>query len=100
MNYTTVASSPFGSVFVAMIADDNGTPEVLDAHAHRVREAGVQVIGGCCGSTPEHIEMVSKVLSGEIPVPDVTVEAPTAVSTVDRDGRRASGGRRRRRAIS
>jgi hypothetical protein len=30
MNFTTVASSPFGSVFVAMIADDNGTPEVLD----------------------------------------------------------------------
>ncbi len=78
----------------------NGTPEVLAAHAHRVREAGVQVIGGCCGSTPEHIEMVSKVLSGEVPVPDVTVEAPTAISTVDRDGRRASGGRRRRRAIS
>ncbi len=30
MNFTTVASLPFGSVFVAMIADDNGTPEVLD----------------------------------------------------------------------
>lgn len=78
----------------------SGTPEVLAAHAHRVRAAGVQVIGGCCGSTPDHIAMVAKVLAGEIPVPDVEVGVATVPSTIDKDTRRAGSGRRRRRPAS
>lgn len=79
----------------------NGTPEVLAAHAHRMRSAGVAGIGGCCGSTPDHIAMMAKVLAGEVPVPDVPEIAATGTgpTTVDRDSRR-SGGRRRRRPAS
>ncbi len=32
-----------------------GTPEVMADYARRMRELGVRMIGGCCGSTPEHI---------------------------------------------
>ena len=56
-----------------------GTPAVLAAPAVRVRDAGASLIGACCGSGPEHIEMIARVLSGELPVPDV--EAPVHVST-------------------
>lgn len=49
----------------------DGTPEMMAAHAHRVRALGAQLIGACCGSTPEHIAYMRKVLDGEVPVPDV-----------------------------
>lgn len=32
-----------------------GTPEVMADYARHVAAIGVRVIGGCCGSTPEHI---------------------------------------------
>ncbi len=32
-----------------------GTPEVMADYARRMVALGVRVIGGCCGSTPEHI---------------------------------------------
>ncbi len=35
------------------------TPEDLASHLHRfVTEYGVSIVGGCCGTTPEHIEAV------------------------------------------
>jgi methionine synthase I (cobalamin-dependent) len=33
----------------------DATPEVMAEHAVRVRDLGARLIGGCCGSTPEHI---------------------------------------------
>ncbi len=77
----------------------NGTPEVLANHAHRVRAAGVEAIGGCCGSTPAHIEYIAKVLAGDLPVPEVEVEEPTAAVEAgpEREGRQR---RRRRRSAS
>jgi 5-methyltetrahydrofolate--homocysteine methyltransferase len=32
-----------------------GTPEVMADYARRMKALGVRIIGGCCGSTPEHI---------------------------------------------
>jgi 5-methyltetrahydrofolate--homocysteine methyltransferase len=32
-----------------------GTPEVMADYARRMAELGVNIVGGCCGSTPEHI---------------------------------------------
>ena len=32
-----------------------GTPEVMADYARKMTSLGVSVIGGCCGSTPEHI---------------------------------------------
>jgi 5-methyltetrahydrofolate--homocysteine methyltransferase len=33
----------------------DGTPELMAAHALRVRALGARLIGGCCGTTPEHL---------------------------------------------
>ena len=52
----------------------SGSPDVMAAHAVRQRDAGVSVIGGCCGSSPAHIAMMRKVLDGELPVPEVEFE--------------------------
>lgn len=40
----------------------DGTPEVMANYARRMKEIGVRVIGGCCGSTPEHIAGMRKAL--------------------------------------
>ena len=43
--------------------DDDVTPEAYAADAVRWRETeGAQIIGGCCGTTPEHIAAVVEVL--------------------------------------
>ena len=52
----------------------SGSPEIMAAHAVRQRDAGVQIIGACCGSSPEHLAMMRRVLDGDLPVPDVEVE--------------------------
>jgi 5-methyltetrahydrofolate--homocysteine methyltransferase len=40
----------------------NGTPEVMAQYALNVRELGVSLIGGCCGSSPEHIKAMAQAL--------------------------------------
>jgi methionine synthase I (cobalamin-dependent) len=39
------------------------SPDEMAAHARRLRDLGVDVIGGCCGSTPEHIAAMSAALA-------------------------------------
>jgi 5-methyltetrahydrofolate--homocysteine methyltransferase len=44
------------------------TPTELAAHLRRfVSEYGVQVVGGCCGTTPEHLRAVVEALKGVQP---------------------------------
>jgi 5-methyltetrahydrofolate--homocysteine methyltransferase len=40
------------------------TPEKMAAHLPDLVEAGANVIGGCCGTTPEHIRKFREVLDG------------------------------------
>lgn len=70
----------------------DATPEALGAHAHRLSEAGITIIGACCGSTPEHIAYMRKVLDGETPVPDVAQPVGTISAPVDK---RQQRGRRK-----
>jgi len=39
-----------------------GTPEVMADYARRMKALGVRIIGGCCGSTPEHIAAMRKAI--------------------------------------
>lgn len=39
-----------------------GTPEIMADYARRMVELGVRLIGGCCGSTPEHIAAMRKAI--------------------------------------
>ncbi len=68
----------------------DGTPEVLAAHAHRVRGAGVAVIGSCCGSTPAHTAKIAAVLRGDEPPPNIEAAPRAAPGTPDRMARRRS----------
>ncbi len=75
----------------------SGSPDVMAAHAHRVRSAGVDIIGGCCGSGPEHIAAMRGVLDGTSPVPEVDAPTPPERDESHGAGRTRRGGRRRSR---
>jgi homocysteine S-methyltransferase len=44
------------------------TPEYFAESALKLREQGVRLIGGCCGTTPEHIRAMAAALRGLEPV--------------------------------
>ena len=57
------------------------TPEQLaDYHARFVSELGVQVIGGCCGTTPEHLRAVVERCGGLTPLARAPQHEPGAAS--------------------
>jgi 5-methyltetrahydrofolate--homocysteine methyltransferase len=39
-------------------------PPVLAEHALRLRDLGVDLVGACCGSTPEHLQAMREALAG------------------------------------
>ena len=45
-----------------MLPHYNGTPEIMADYACLARDAGARIIGGCCGTTPEHIEAMQTAL--------------------------------------
>ncbi len=55
----------------------NGTPELMADYAVLVRDAGANIIGGCCGTTAEHIRRMRTTLD-ETP-PGATPDAETIV---------------------
>ena len=40
----------------------SGTPELMADYARLVLDAGATIIGGCCGTTPEHIAAMKQAL--------------------------------------
>ncbi|MDG2340505.1 MAG: betaine--homocysteine S-methyltransferase [Paracoccaceae bacterium] len=40
----------------------DGTPELMATYATMARDAGARIIGGCCGTRPEHLEVMKKAL--------------------------------------
>jgi homocysteine S-methyltransferase len=56
-----------------------GTPEYMAQYARRFIQAGVRIVGGCCGTTPEHIRAIRAETRSLQPVHrrfQVTVEEP------------------------
>lgn len=49
------------------------SPEDMAKNALALREAGANIVGGCCGTTPEHIRAIAAALKG---MPPVQLEAP------------------------
>jgi 5-methyltetrahydrofolate--homocysteine methyltransferase len=57
------------------------TPAQLAEHHHRfITELGVQVVGGCCGTGPEHIRAVVERCRDLTPAPRTPVHEPGATS--------------------
>jgi homocysteine S-methyltransferase len=60
------------------------TPEYFAEYARRFAEAGVHLIGGCCGTTPSHIAAMRRALDGLRPAADpARPAAATAVRPVE-----------------
>jgi 5-methyltetrahydrofolate--homocysteine methyltransferase len=93
----------------------SGSPELMADYARLCLDAGVRIIGGCCGTTPGHVEAMHRALvdhtPGEKPSLDDIVERLGAVSAGaqrlseddgaaepagERGSGRRRGGRRRR----
>jgi methionine synthase I (cobalamin-dependent) len=56
----------------------SGTPELMAEYARLVRDAGARIIGGCCGTTPEHIRAMRDALAEHTPGERPSVEAVVA----------------------
>jgi 5-methyltetrahydrofolate--homocysteine methyltransferase len=41
----------------------NGSPEVMAAYAADVWKEGATLIGGCCGSSPDHVRAMAEALA-------------------------------------
>jgi len=57
----------------------SGSAEVMGAHAHRLNEAKVRIIGGCCGSTAEHLHHMRQVIDGRVEASDIPAPPGTTV---------------------
>ncbi|SFI67735.1 betaine--homocysteine S-methyltransferase [Celeribacter neptunius] len=84
----------------------DGTPELMADYACMARDAGAKIIGGCCGTTPEHLKAMREALEtrprGPRPTLEQIVEKLGAFSSAS-DGtddkgpaKRERSGRRRR----
>ncbi len=86
----------------------SGTPELMADYARLALDAGARIIGGCCGTTPEHIRVMRSALEAHSPGNAPDLEAIVArlgpISTgaeqqgalgTDPEARPARGTRRR-----
>jgi methionine synthase I (cobalamin-dependent)/5,10-methylenetetrahydrofolate reductase len=59
------------------------SPEYMASYARRFVQRGVRLVGGCCGTTPEHIRQIHHAVRALVPATDrVTVGAGAAVADV------------------
>jgi len=72
-----------------------GTPEVMGAHVKRMMDLGVTIIGGCCGTSTEHLAYMRGVIDGDIAAADVDAPGPKVVA--ESAGRDRTRRRTRRR---
>ena len=56
----------------------DGTPELMGRYAVLARDAGAKIIGGCCGTMPEHLRSMRAALEGTPPGPRPTLDEITA----------------------
>jgi len=47
----------------------NGTPEIMARYATMARDAGARIVGGCCGTSPEHVAAMRQALDQTPPGP-------------------------------
>ena len=52
----------------------NGTPEIMARYATMARDAGARIVGGCCGTSPEHVAAMRNALDNTEPGPVPSIE--------------------------
>lgn len=87
----------------------HGTPELMAAYACLARDAGVSIIGGCCGTTEDHVSAMRQALQTTPPRPFDQEQANARLGTAWKDvpapaetgdAKRRAGRRRGRRRDS
>lgn len=56
------------------------TPEYFGVYARRFLKIGVRIVGGCCGTTPDHVRSMkgaARMMSGGVSTQTIRVSAPT-----------------------
>ncbi len=70
-----------------------GTPEIMADYARLARDAGARIIGGCCGTTAEHVAAMVVALKDYTPGETPSKEAvESALGPIDAKGPSAHGG--------
>lgn len=59
----------------------HGSPALMAQYAFFARNAGATIIGGCCGTTPEHIAATVQALENTPPRPQDTEAMNTALGS-------------------
>jgi 5-methyltetrahydrofolate--homocysteine methyltransferase len=44
----------------------SGTPELMASYAKMVIDAGARIVGGCCGTSPEHIAVMREAIDNHV----------------------------------
>ncbi|MSR36831.1 MAG: bifunctional homocysteine S-methyltransferase/methylenetetrahydrofolate reductase [Gemmatimonadetes bacterium] len=61
------------------------SPDYMAAYARRLIDAGARFVGGCCGTTPEHVRRIRDVVAAVQPVHTRPWGARRVATTVDQD---------------
>lgn len=56
----------------------SGTPEIMANYAVMARDAGARIIGGCCGTSPEHVAAMRKALDS------TAISSPPTLEDINR----------------
>src|SRR5262249_38589210 len=56
------------------------SPEYMASYARRFVQRGVRLVGGCCGTTPEHIRQIRLAVQGLVPSAQRVVSVAGAAS--------------------
>lgn len=59
----------------------SGTPELMGTYAQMAADSGARIVGGCCGTSPEHLASMRRALDVRVPAP-----APTVAEIIERIG--------------
>lgn len=87
-------------VFVDGKVHYHGTPELMADYAVLARDLGVKIIGGCCGTSPEHVRAMAQALNqtpSASPATLAEIEAKLGKAWKDLPDRAEDGQSRRRR---
>ncbi len=80
----------------------HGTPELMADYAVLARDSGVKIIGGCCGTSPEHVRAMAQALHQTLPErpptqADIEAKLGKAWKDLPHSAEDGQSGRRRRR---
>lgn len=81
----------------------SGSAQVMGAHVKRMMSSGIEIIGGCCGTSTDHLIYMRGVIDGAIDAPDIPAPGPAPVGDDDDAAERGRArserqSRRRRRS--